>query len=187
MTSLQVEIIIWSIQVGRHHRNVIGAILYIKALTHFQPSNLSNCIRFIRIFQWRCQQRIFFHGLWCFFRIHTSATQKQQFLHLVFITLSYHIVLNLQIAINKIGPIYIVSNNSTHMCRSQKYILRFFIFKEFGYRHTVHQVQFFRCTANQIGITLLLQIVPNGRAHQSAVTCNVYFRIYFHYKYLFLF
>ena len=53
MASLQMEIIVRTIEVSRHYSNIVGSILQIKTFTHFQTGNLGNRIRLVRIFQRR--------------------------------------------------------------------------------------------------------------------------------------
>ena len=115
MRCFQVKIIIRPIQVCRHDSYIICTILQVIAFTHFDTGNLSNCIRFIRIFKRRCQQTIFLHGLRGFSRINTGTSQKQQFLYLIYIRSLNHIILNHQIQIDEISPITTVCHYPTYM------------------------------------------------------------------------
>ena len=54
MAILGMEIIAWTIEVRRHDRAIVAAILAIIALTHFNACNLRNCIRLIGRLQ-RCR------------------------------------------------------------------------------------------------------------------------------------
>ena len=105
MAVFKMEVVIRSIQIGRHHCDIICSILKIKTFTHFQSGYLGYGVWLISIFQRRSQQRIFFHGLFCIAGINTGTTQEEQLLHSVTKTLSYHILLNLQILIDKISTI----------------------------------------------------------------------------------
>ena len=51
MTAFQVEIIIRSVKVCRHHSDVVRSILQVETFAHFQSGNFSDCIRFVGIFQ----------------------------------------------------------------------------------------------------------------------------------------
>ena len=49
MTILQVEVIIRTIEVCRHHGNIVRAILQVIALAHLQSCNLRDSILFVGI------------------------------------------------------------------------------------------------------------------------------------------
>ena len=95
MAVLQVEVIVGSIQVGRHHRYVVRAVLQVEAFAHFQSGNLGNGIRFVGIFQRRCQQHFLFHRLRSFTRIDAGTAQEEQLLYSVSETFTNHILLYL--------------------------------------------------------------------------------------------
>ena len=50
MTVLQVEIVIGTIEIGRHHSDIVRAVLQIIALAHLQSRNLRNGIFLIGVF-----------------------------------------------------------------------------------------------------------------------------------------
>ena len=97
-------------------------------------------------------------------------------------TLPYHILLNLQVLINKIGTVKTVRHDAAHMCRCQNDILGLLFIKKLLHSLPVQQIQFFVRTAYQIGISLLLQIIPYSRPHQPVVACYIYLGCFFHYS-----
>ena len=113
MTVFQMEIIIRTIKVGRHHSDIVRAILKIEAFTHLQTSNLGNGIRVVRIFQRRSQQSVFLHWLCGITGINTGTTLEKQYLYVMTEALTYHILLNLEILIDKIGTILQVCKDTT--------------------------------------------------------------------------
>ena len=44
----------------------------------------------------------------------------------------------------------------------------------------VRQVEFLVCAAHEVGVAALQEVVPDGRAHQSAVACHVYLAVLVH-------
>ena len=180
MAPFQVEVVIRPIQVGRHHRNEVGAVLQVEALAHLQPRNLGDGIRFVGILQRARQQRILRHGLGRLLRVDAGAPQEEQLLHPVAPALTDHVILYLQIAIDKIGPVGVVGHDPAHVRRSQKHVLRLHLLKEAGHSHAVHQVQFTVCPSYQVEISLLFQIVPDRRAHQPPVSGYIYFCVFVH-------
>ena len=69
MRVLKMEIIVGTIEVGRHHGNIVGAILQVVRLAHLQSGNLRDSILLIGVFQFRCQQTVLRHRLRSVFRI----------------------------------------------------------------------------------------------------------------------
>ena len=50
MRSLQVEIVVGTIQVGRQHRDEVGTVLQVIALTQIDTGDLGNCIGLVGLF-----------------------------------------------------------------------------------------------------------------------------------------
>ena len=179
MASFQVEIIVRTIQVSRHHRYIVCAILQIEALTHLQSRNLSYGIRFVGIFQRGGEQHFLLHRLFRIPRIDTCTSQEQQLLHPVTEAFAYHVLLYLQIVVYKVSSVDRVRHYTAHMSGSQNHRIRFFLVEEFLHSHPVQQIQFLVSPSHKICISPLQKIVPDGRTHQSAVSCHIYFRVLF--------
>ena len=105
VTILQMEIVVGAVEVGRHHGNIVGAVLQVVALAHLQTCNLRNGIFLIGVFQRTCQQTVLLHGLGCILRIDARRAQEQQFLHAVGIGLADDITLNLHVHHDEVGPV----------------------------------------------------------------------------------
>ena len=97
-------------------------------------------------------------------------------------TFAYYMLLNLQIVCYKIGTVHVISHNSAHLGSGQNHILRLFGIKKSLYRSTVQQIQFPVGAPHQVGISFCFQVVPDGRAHKSAVTGHIYLCIFIHYS-----
>ncbi|MPN44139.1 hypothetical protein SDC9_191700 [bioreactor metagenome] len=95
-----------------------------------------------------------------------------------------HVILYLQIAVNEIGPIGIVGHNPPHMCRRQEHILRLLLLEETRHGRSIHQIQLPVRPSHQVGISLLFQVVPDGRPYQTPVAGNINFSIFLHSDYL---
>lgn len=73
-------------------------------------------------------------------------------------TLPYHILLNLQVLINKIGTVKTVRHDASHMCRCQNDILGLLFIKKLLHSLPVQQIQLFVRTAYQIGISFCCKL-----------------------------
>ena len=179
MGVFQMEIIVRTIEVGWHHSDVVSAILKIETFAHLQTRNLCNGVWFIGIFEWRGKQTILWHGLWCLTRIDAGRTEKQQFLHTMFPTLTNHILLNLQVLIDEVGTILKVCHDTTHMCSCQNNGIWLLLIEKLFHCNRVKQIKFLMTATHQIRITPLLEVVPNGRTHQTVMSCHIYLTILF--------
>jgi hypothetical protein len=81
----------------------------------------------------------------------------------------------LKVSINEIGTIGVVGDNSTHIGRSQKYVIGLFFVKKLPNGCTVHQIELSVGFPDQIGISFFLQVFPNSRSNQSAMSGHIYF------------
>ena len=92
---LEVEVVVRTIEIGRHHSDVVGAVLEIERLTHLQTCNLGNGVWLVGVFERRSQQTILWHRLWGFTWIDAGGTEEEEFLHAMLPCLANHVLLNL--------------------------------------------------------------------------------------------
>ena len=93
---------------------------------------------------------------------------------------SYHVLLDLQVLIDEVCPVLQVCHDASHMCCGQHHRFRLFFIEKFLHGNRVQQVQFLVRPSYQIRISPLLQVVPDGRSHQSVVSCHKYFCRFIH-------
>ena len=60
----------------------------------------------------------------------------------------------------------------------KEYIFRLLLIEEAAYSNSVEQIEFFVGLADEIGVSFLLKIFPDGRTYQSPVACYIYFGIF---------
>lgn len=171
---LQVEIVVRPIEVRRHHRDVVRAILQVEALTHLQSRNLRDGIRFVRIFQRRGEEHLLLHRLRRLARVDTRTAQEQQLLHPVTETLADYVLLNLQVLVDKVRPVVQVGHDAPHMRRRQNHRIRLLLIEKRPYSHRIQQVQLLVRTSHQIVIPPLFEVVPDSGTHQSVVSRYIY-------------
>ena len=174
---LQMEIIVRTIKIGRHHGDVVGAVLQVKTLAQLQAGDLGDRVRLVGVFQRRGQQRLLFHRLLRVAGIDAGATQEDQLLHSMPEALADHVLLDLQIPVDEVRPIAAVGHDAAHVRRRQDHVLRPLLVEEAPDSHAVQQVQLGVRPAHQVRIALLLKILIDGRAHQSAVARHIDFRV----------
>ena len=95
----------------------------------------------------------------------------------MFPTLSNHVLLNLQVLIDEVGPVMEVSHDATHMGGSQYNGIGLFFVEETFNGNRVQKVQFLVGMAHQIRESSAFQVIPNSRTHKAVMACYVYFTI----------
>src|SRR4051812_42071965 len=63
MTIFGVIVVAWTVEIRRHDRNEVGAILAPIGLTEFDPSDLGDRVRLIRRLEWASKQFVLGHWL----------------------------------------------------------------------------------------------------------------------------
>ncbi len=172
MTVLQMEIVVGTIEIGGHHGNIVGAILKVIALAHLQTGNLGNGILLIGVFERRCEQRVFLHRLRSILGIDAGGTKEKELLYMMLVSLLDDVALHLHVLHDKVGAIERVGHNAAHKGRGQHHRIGLLLIEESLYSLLVGQIEFAMCTAHQVMVPSALKIIPNGRAHQAAMTCH---------------
>ena len=182
VTVLQMEVVIRSVQIGRHDGDIIGAVLQVETFTHFQSRNLCDGIRFVGIFQRGGEESLFLHRLGSFPRIDAGAAQKQELLHSMPKAFANDVLLNLQIFVDEVGTVLQVCHDASHMGRGQYHGIRPFFVKETLNGYSIQQIQFLMRASHQVFVSSFLQIVPNGRTYQPPVSGHIYFSCFIQHK-----
>ena len=65
-------------------------------------------------------------------------------------TFANHILLNLEILVDKVGPVQAIGHNSTHMSGRQNDIFRLLFIEKALYRYAIQQIQLLMRPAYQI-------------------------------------
>ena len=105
MAVLQVEVVVRTIEVGRHHGDIVGTILKVVALAHLQSGNLSDGIFLVGVFQRRSKENVLTHWLWCILWIDAGRAQEEEFLYAMRIGVADHVALHLHVLHDEVGTI----------------------------------------------------------------------------------
>ena len=90
---------------------------------------------------------------------------------------AYHIALHLHVLHNEVGPVERIGHDSAHKRSRKHHSVRTFLIEELLDGILVREVEFLMRAPHEISISALLEVVPNRRAHQSAMAGNVNFAI----------
>ena len=158
----EVEIVVGAIEVGGHDGNVVGAVLEIETLAHLESGNLGDSVWLVGVFKGGSEQGVFLHGLLDVARIDAGAAQKEEFLHSMAETFADDILLDLQILVDEVGTIGVVGHDASHVGGGKDDVLGLFFIKEALYGHSVEEVELLMGAAYKVGVSLGLQVFPNG-------------------------
>ena len=175
VTCLEIEVVVGPVEVGGHHGDIVGAILQIETFAQLQPGNFCDSVRLVGVFERRGEQCAFGNGLHGIARINAGASKEKKLLHAVAETLADDILLDLQVLVDEIGAVDAVSHDSAHVCGSENHIFGLLGIEELAHSYGVEQIELGVCAAYQVGIAFFLEVVPNCRTHESAVTGNIDF------------
>ena len=124
------KVVIRSVEVGRHDSYIVGAVLEIEGFAHLQTSYLSYGIGLVCVFERRCQQTVFGHGLGSIARVDACRAEEEQFLHPVFPCFADDVLLYLQILIDEVSAILEVCHDATDVGCCQHYRIGLFGIEE---------------------------------------------------------
>ena len=178
VAAFQVEVVVGTVKVGGHHGNVVRTVLKIEAFAHFQSGYFGDGIGLVRVFQRRSEECVFFHRLFGITGIDAGAAQKEKFFHSVAEAFADDVLLYLQVLVDEVGTVDTVGHDATHKGGGKEYIFGLFLVEEAAYGNSVEQIEFCVGLADEIGVSFLLKIFPDGRTYQSPVACYIYFGIF---------
>ena len=119
MAVFQVEVVIRAVKIRGHHGEVVRAILQVVAFAHLEARNLSNCVFFVSVLEFACEQRVFFHRLRCVLRVDAGGAQEKELFHVVGVGLAEHVALNFHVHHHEVRTIKRVRHDATDKGRSQ--------------------------------------------------------------------
>ena len=85
------------------------------------------------------------------------------------------------VVVHEIRQSTLVCDDSAHFRSSQEHVFWLFLCEELLHLVLSGQIQLFVRPQHQIIISLTLKLANDGTSHHSAMTCNIYLTILFHY------
>ena len=175
------EIVVRAVEVGGHHGDVVRAVLQVVTLAHLEARDFGNGVFLVGVFQFAREEAVLAHRLRCVFRVDAGGAEEEQFLHAVGIGFADDVALNLHVHHDEISAVERVGHNAAHKGSGQYDGVGALLVEELADGLLVRQVEFLVCAAHEVGVAALQEVVPDGRAHQSAVACHVYLAVLVHW------
>ena len=174
----QIKIIVVSVEIGRHDRTVVRAVLPIVGLAELDPGNLGDRIRLVVRLQEAAQQMLLPHRLGAAARVDAGTAPKKQLLNSRPVSRMDYVALHHEVLVDEIGAVGVVGMFAAYFRSSQEHHIDLFTSEEILHRPLVDQVQFGVGTRDKVSIVLPFKLPQNCLADQAAVPGNVNARIF---------
>ena len=170
----QVVVIARSVQIGRHQRHVLRAVLPVVALADFHTRDFRDGIRLVGLLQRAGQQIFLLDRLRAVARIDAAGAKEHQPLNACQICTLNEVCLDGQIFIEKFAASRVVRNDAANASGGDKNKIRplgYEISKNSG---LIQQVQLLMRANQYVRIAGSVQVTSDCRTHHPAVSGNKY-------------
>lgn len=165
----RVVVVAGAVQIGRHHREVLRAVLAVVAPAHFDAGNLGERVGPVGRLQRASEQAVFTHWLRRHLGVDAARAEEHEARDTVLPGTVDHVGLDRQVVANELGRIAVVGDDAAHLGRGQEHVFRP-VFSEEGIdRCGVGQIEFGVGALQDVRVALGFQITDDGRADQTAV------------------
>jgi hypothetical protein len=170
---LRVIVVARAVQIGRHRRQILRAVLAVVAPAHFDPGDLGQRVRAVGRLQGPGQQAVFAHRLRRELGIDAARTEEHEARDAVTPGRMDHVGLDDQVVADEFGRIAVVGDDAAHLRRSEEHVLRFFGGEEGVGGCRVGQIEFRVRAAQDVRAALRLKVADDGRADEAAMARHV--------------
>ena len=173
MAILEVEVIVGAVEVRRHDCDVVRAVLEVEALAHLEPCDLSDSIGLVGVLQRSSEEGFFAERLLGLSGIDTGAAEEEEVLYAVAEALSDDVLLYLEVVVDEVSAVGIVRHDPPDVCCCEDYRLRALLIEERTHSDGIREVQLTMGTADEVGVTTLLEVAPDSGAYEPTMPCDI--------------
>lgn len=146
----QVEVVVRTIKVRRHHSEVVGAILQVVAFAHLEACNLCDGVFLIGVLEFAREEGILLHGLRCVLRVDACRAEEQELLHVVGVGFAEHIALDFHVHHHEVGAVERVRHNAADKGCGEHHCIGVFFVKELFDGVLIGKVKFLVRTTDKV-------------------------------------
>ena len=150
MAVFQMEVVVRTVKVRRHHGEVVGAILQVVAFAHLETSNLCNGVFLVSVLEFAREEGILLHGLRGVLRVNAGRAEEQELLHVVGVGFAEHVALDFHVHHHEVRTIERIGHDTADESRSKDYSIRAFFVKELLDGILVREVEFLMGTSDKV-------------------------------------
>ena len=180
VTVFRMVIVVRTVEICRHHADVVGAVLTVEVLAVLQSADLGQGVSLVGGFQRGGQQTTLRHGLWRKTRIDAAAAEKFQFLATVLPRRMDDIHFEDHVLVHEIRQSTLIGDNAPDLCCREEDVFGLLLREEGLHIHLTGEVEFLVGSSDDVMVSLPLQLAHNSRANHAAMPRDVYFTILLH-------
>ena len=184
MRVLRVVVVIRTIEVGWHDRDIVGAVLTIEVLAILETRDLSQGVCLIGLLQLAGKQAALLHGLRREAGVDAAGAEEEEFLAAILPSRVDDVHLHDHVVVHEVGESRLVGDDAADLGGGEENVVWFLSGEERLYGFLAAEVKLGMGASDEVGVTLALQFAHDSRAHHPAVSCDVYFRFFFHTRLL---
>jgi len=169
----QVEVVVRTVKVRRHHSEVVGAVLQVIAFAHLEARDLCDGVFLVSVLEFAREEGVLLHWLRGVFRINAGRAEEQEFLYVVGVGFAEHIALDFHVHHHEVCTVERVCHNAANESRSKDYGIGAFFVKELFDGILVREVEFLMGTSDKVIVPAGLEVVPNSRTDQPMVASYI--------------
>ena len=177
MRARQIEIVARTIQVGRHGRDEVAAILTPVRLTEPDARDLGDGVGFVRRFERTAQQILFPDRLRAVTRVNARAAEIEQSRHVVGPARLHDRGVDHQVVVDELGRARAVGQNPTDRARDQEHIIGTVGLEPVIDRGLIAQVELVTRGAEDVRESGGVQPAHERRADEAAMSGDIDSRI----------
>ena len=187
MRVLRVEIIVRTVEVGRHAGDSIPLMLDPVRLAHLDPRDLGDGVPLVGGLEWAGEESGFWYGLRSELGVDAGGAEEEEFLDAVSVSGVDHVGLDLEIDGDEVGWVGVVGVDPTDFGGGEDDVSRLLCGEEGFDVGLVSEVEVGMCSEDEIGETGFLEFSDNCGSDKSSVSSDEDFcgflrhkRIWFH-------
>lgn len=180
MRVLRVVVVIRTIEIGWHDRDIVGAVLTIEVLAVFEAGDLSQGVCLVGLLELAGEQAALLHGLRREAGVNAAGTEEEEFLAAILPSRVDDVHLHDHVVVHEVGKSRLVGDDAADLGGGEEDIVGFFFGEEVFDSLLAAKVKLGMGASDEVGVTLALQFAHDSRAHHSTVSCDVYFAIFIH-------
>ena len=156
------KVIPLSIEIGGHHRAVVGTVLAVIGFTQFDTGDLCDGIGFVGGLQDPGEQLGLFHWLVGELGVDAGASEEQQSVDTVLVGRVDYVALDHQVLVDELGGIFVVGVDAPNLGRSQVDLIDLLLLEELRNRLLVGEIELTVGASDVLTIPSRLQLPDNG-------------------------
>lgn len=175
-----VIVVVGAVEIGRHHRYEVGAVLAVEVFAVFEARNFCKGVCFVGLFERGSEQAVLAHGLRGQAGIDARRTKEEELAAAILPGGVDHVHLKHHVDIHEVGRSLGVGHDASHLCGAEENVVGTFGGEEVTDSLLICEVELRVGACDDIVVALTAQFAHDGRANHAAVSGHIYLGVGFH-------